>query len=176
MQRVASSAIVLGLMACASTTSVSYDHDQNYDFGGLQSWDWVASPGQVQGAAGARSPLVEARIRDAIERELSAKGYRRVEGGEPDFRVAYHGGSNEKLDVRTTYDYYGYRWRTAVATTDVREYTEGTLLIDVVDGVRKELVWRGIGVAEVYADNPQEVTEQVNKVVSDVLKGFPPGL
>lgn len=174
-RRIASVAVALGLLACATTTQVNYDHDPAYDFASLQSWDWMAEPGQVQGAAGVRSPLVEGRIREAIERNLDAKGYQRVEGGDPDFRVAFFGGADQKLDVRTTYDYYGYRWRTAVARTDVRQYTEGTLIIDVVDGERNELVWRGTGVAEVYADSPDEVTQQVNQVVTEVLEGFPPG-
>jgi hypothetical protein len=89
--------------------------------------------------------------------------------------VAFHGGADQKLDVRTTYDYYGYRWRVPVGRTEVRQYTEGTLIIDIVDGDQNELVWRGIGVVEVHADSPEEIAEQVNQVVTDVLKVFPPG-
>jgi hypothetical protein len=173
-RRIAAVAVAFGLLACAST-QVNYDHDPSYDFGSLRSWDWMAEPGQVQGAAGVRSPLVEQRIREAIGRNLDAKGYPRVEGGDSDFRVAFHGGADQKLDVRTTYDTYGYRWRVSVERTEVRQYTEGTLIIDIVDGDQNELVWRGIGVVEVHAGSPEEITEQVNQVVTDVLKVFPPG-
>jgi hypothetical protein len=173
MRRIAAVAIVLGSLACATTPArVNYDLDPNYDFAGLQSWDWMKEPGQA-GVAGGPSPLVVQRVRAAVERELAAKGYRRVEDGAPDFRVAVHGGTDQKLDVRTTYDYYGYRWRVPVERTDVRQYTEGTLIVDVVDGERNELVWRGTGVAEVRADSPEKITEQVDAVVSEILKNFP---
>lgn len=174
MRRISAIALALGSLTCATTAArVNYDQDPGFDFGGLQTWDWMEAPGQAQGAA--RSPLVEQRIRDAIERELAAKGYNRTAtDGDVDFRVAFHGGTNQKLDVRTTYDYYGYRWRVPVERTDIREYTEGTLIVDIVDGERNELVWRGTGVAEVRAESPEEITQQVSAVVAEILKNFPP--
>jgi hypothetical protein len=161
----------LGLLACGTATRVNYDYDQSYDFTGLKRWDWMADPAQGGAAAVARSPLVDARIRAAIERELAAKGYARDEGaGDVDFHVAFLGGTDEKVDLTTTY--YGYRWR--VPVTEARQYTEGTLIVDVVDAERNELVWRGTGAAEVHAGDPDEVTKQVDQVVMEILKDFPP--
>jgi hypothetical protein len=160
-------------LGCASVQSHG-DYDPGYDFAGLQTWDWMPEPGETRGVTGQRNPLIERRIQDAVTRELSAKGYRHAPGESVDFRVAYHASAEEKIDVSTTYDRYGYRWRTPVVYTDVREYTEGTIIVDVVDGTRDELVWRGTAVGVVRGGDPEDITDRINNAINDVLKDFPP--
>ena len=167
-------AVAVGLLACASVQTQG-DYDQSYDFSVLQTWDWMPEPGVTRGQTGQRNPIIERRIQDAVERELAAKGYRRVEGGEPDFRVAFFAAAEDKIDVTTTYDYYGYRWRVPVAQTDVHQYTQGTLILDIVDGSRNELVWRGTGTGVAGGGDPDQITQRINNAVSEVLKDFPPG-
>lgn len=164
---------VAALAACASVQSQG-DYDQSYDFRALQTWDWMPEPGETRGVTGQRNPLIERRIQDAVARELNAKGYRQAVGESVDFRVAYHASAEEKIDVSTTYDYYGYRWRTPLVYTDVREYTEGTIIVDVVDGTRNELVWRGTAIGVVRGGDPEDITERINNAINDVLKDFPP--
>lgn len=167
-------AVGMGVLGCASVQTQG-DYDTNYDFGSLRTWDWMPEPGTSQGTTGRPNPMVERRIEEAIERELAGKGYQRVQDGNPDFRVAFFASAQDKLDVSTTYDYYGYRWRTvAVPRTDVREYTEGTLIVDIVDGSLNDLVWRGTGTGTLRNASPEESTQRINDAVRDVLEDFPP--
>ena len=73
-------------------------------------------------------PLVDKRIRDAVDRELVAKGYRRVQDRSPDFYVAFYLSVEDKMDVYTVnrgyYDYWGYG--VSIPETRVRQYEEGT--------------------------------------------------
>ena len=60
-------------------------------------------------------------------------------------------------------------------STYVSQYDEGTLVIDVVDMAKQELVWRGIGTG-VLSENPsvEERTANINYAVTEILTQFPP--
>lgn len=164
-------------LGCASAVRVSQDYDTQFSFADLQTYGWIQESGMARDEQGVRYPLIEQRIHDAVDRTLASKGYRRVDANDADFVVAFHAGAEDKLDVYSTYDYYGYGWRRgyAIETTNVREYTEGTLLIDVIATSTRELVWRGVGTKSLSSDrDPEKVTQRINEAVADILAEFPP--
>ena len=133
---------------------------------------------------------MEQRIRAAVERELEMKGFERVTSGDADFKVAFHVVAEEKLDVRTldnySYDYYGYRrfgrpfyygylGPGFVTRSYVREYLEGTVILDIVDAKKNELIWRGWA-SKALAHNPEadRVNMYVSEAVGKILEEFPP--
>ena len=62
----------------------------------------------------------------------------------PDFRVAVHFGSREKVQVTDWgYGYAPSRRYYGGGGVDVYTYTEGTLILDVVDATSEQLLWRG---------------------------------
>ena len=62
-----------------------------------------------------------------------------------------------------------------VQDTYVREYDEGTLIIDIVDAGSNELVWRGAAQGEVnLAASPQEREQRAQDAVQRILEDFPP--
>jgi len=174
------------LGGCASM-SVSSDYDPKADFSSLKTYDWEG-PQPITGNPRLDNDLLHERIRNAVERELTLKGYRKVTV-DPDFKVAYNVGLENKLDVTTipTYDYSypsyysrvggfgryeGYRPSTEV---NVYQYEEGTLLLDIVNPETKKLIWRGTAKAEVNAgDSPERKEARVNEAVSKMLAQFPP--
>lgn len=110
------------------------------------------------------------RVRLAIRTALEKKGYRYVEEGES-MNIAYYASAHQKLDVRT-FD-YGYGWhRWPRQRTEVYEYTQGTVILDVVDPATHELLWRGQGRAAV-SDDPDKFAEQLEETVSKILEKFP---
>ena len=110
------------------------------------------------------------RMHSAIRSGLEKKGYRYAEDGES-MDVAYYASAREKLDVRS-YD-YGYRWRRwPRERTDVYQYTQGTVIVDIVDPSSHELLWRGQGKAEV-SDDPEKFADQVEETVNKILEKFP---
>jgi hypothetical protein len=166
-------------LGCAGL-SVNADWDPQARFDDLHSWAWL--PGQVDGREERRpeSPLVRRRIVAAVEDGFAARGYTQIQQGTPDFWVAYHVAIENKLETRTIYDgyrpgpyWYGYGW--PYAETYTEEYQVGTLLIDVIDGRSRQLMWRGIAQARLRElHTPQEREQQVRKAVQAILERFPP--
>jgi len=112
-------------------------------------------------------------LRNDLVQGFEGRGY--VERDtDPDFNVAYYASAKEKLDV--TYWDYGYTWRPrwwrGWGPANVTEYTEGGVIVDVIDPTTKQLLWRGRGVAAVSDDEPRYETD-LKKTVMAVLAKFP---
>jgi len=170
-------AVVLVASACSSGISVRTDFDPAANFSSYRTFAWMPLPQNTDYRL--NNDLVDGRIRSAIENQLQAKGYQLgpVEGA--DFKVGYHAALEGKMDVRTINSYYGYgweQWSTISPQTYVDEYTEGTLVVDVVDAKSNELVWRGSGQGEVRERaDPDERTRRINNAIAKILAEFPPG-
>lgn len=186
MQKLFLMALGLSLAGCM-TISTSTDYDPSANFSGLKTYDW-AGPQPITGNPRLDSDILHARIRTAVERELAAKGFEKAAGGAPDFKVAYHVGLEEKLDV-TSFTYYDYGYPSYYrggfgfgpsaawpqTETHVYQYEEGTLLLDVVNPETKELMWRGTAKAEVDpGQSPEKKEARINKAVQKLLAQFPP--
>jgi hypothetical protein len=161
------------LVGCAPI-STNFDYDVNWDYDLLKTYQLLTPP-----ADSAINSLSRDRVTNAINSELIARGYTKDDAS-PDFLVAYHGGSQDKIEVSDwgyTYagrgSYYGYGGRrTAV---DVYQYQEGSLIIDIVDTETHKLIWRGTA-RKVLDTNPtpEERTATVNAAVAKILEAFPP--
>lgn len=164
--------------AACSSVSVSTDWDRETDFSQLGSFAWMAR------AAGDPEPfggntLVEKRVVASVERELAARGLVRNDT-QPDFLVSVHTLTRERLDV-TTWPTWGYGWTGhrgyygagGPQRVDVTQVTEGTLVLDFVHPVSKDLLWRGI--ARSVLDSSSGSPERVDEAIGKLLAGFPPG-
>ncbi len=170
--------MTLCALACSSVY-VTSDYDVTMDFGSLETYDWAPPPEGASKDPRVNNRLFDGRVRRAIDYELSQRGYRMVANGSPDFWVTYHVALDRKLDVTTVQNYpvhYGsYRTWGGYSETHVREYEEGTLLIDVVAPESKSLIWRGTALTEVREQSsPEERTARIDEIVGAVLAKFPP--
>ncbi len=104
-----SSFAVLTLSACASL-QVRTDYDPQASFAQLRTYDWSNQTADAGQDPAVNSPLVERRIRHAIDSTLGRMGYQRVTTGTPDFRVAYRIVAERQTTVDRGYGYgsYGY--------------------------------------------------------------------
>ena len=177
--RVLAALLFTALCSC-STLRVNTDYDPEFDFSGFRSWSWLTGP--QAGTVDPRLPsgLVEERIRAALEKHLAARGFERSSSGTPDFRVGYHATVEDKVDVRTVNRAYGYGpgWGAGRGrlTSDVyvREYAEGTLILDFVDSRSNRLVWRGSAQAEVYSySTPEQREARIDDAVGQILETLP---
>jgi hypothetical protein len=121
-------------------------------------------------------------VRQDIARELQQRGYAHVpRDSASDLTIAYYIGSKNHLEV-TDYNYgypfwgwRGWRWGAgwgAWPDRQVTEYQEGTVIIDLLDGSGKKLLWRGVGKSEV-PDDPQDYAKALNRSVSAILREYP---
>ena len=176
---------VITLAGCSPIT-VSTDYDPSIDFSDYRTYAWlpdldkrIADPQSVDPRI--NNTLLDKRVRKAVETHLGAKGYTMVSTDTPDLYVAYHAALIGKVDVTTVNRHYGYGpgWRGrggSIGTeTHVREYEEGTLILDLIDAKTESLIWRGLAQAEVWVTStPEEREKRINEAVRKMLERFPP--
>jgi hypothetical protein len=180
--------VSLGLGACASGFQAVYDYDRSHDFSDHRSWAWISEhPMTIGETDNIPNPLLEPRIMSAIEDNLSAKGYTRVDDpAAADFVVAFTVGSRDKIRVDTYPTYYGgygypRGWGGAYygvgygTETRVREYTRGILAVDIFDVEERVPMWHGVAEKSISSSDRRNIEETINAAVTAVLKGFPPG-
>jgi hypothetical protein len=57
----------------------------------------------------------------------------------------------------------------------VRDIVVGTLVIDLADAAKNQLVWRGMGVKEVNTQaNPEKRDKSITNAVNKIFKNYPP--
>jgi len=156
--------VALSISAC-STMTVESDWDHDADFSSYKSFAWVLP----ENADARANQIVENRIKSAVITNMEAK--KLVEDNtSPDLHVTYMVNVQEQLDVSTTT--YGY-WRgSAVGDVDVYAYDQGTLLIDIIDVKKNQLVWRGTGTGVLASDAGSQAN--VDKAVQGILAQYPP--
>lgn len=170
--------------AGCSSIETSQDYDKHYDFSTLKSYQWLPAENQIAPKAvdfAAKAPLIAERIHKAIEYTLRQKGYQKVDAS-PDFYVTYHVAVESKIRSRPSSatvgsGYYGRYGGWAMNTgTDIYQYDEGKLLVDVLDK-QQQMVWRGISTSIVSEhESPENTTRLINEMISAVFEPFPPEL
>lgn len=98
-----------------------------------------------------------------------------VDSAKPDFAVAAYASARQKLDVNQYdygYPYWRHGWWGPIGVPEITQYTEGTVVIDVINPTTKALLWRGQGVASV-SDDPQTYAKELAKTVASIVNKFP---
>ncbi len=161
-------ATVLGGCSGKSTT-IDFDRDAN--FSQFKTFAYKST-------TPAEDQLMDRRIVAAIEEELSQEGIQKVDAN-PDVYTTYHAATQSQRSWNTTGMGYGYGpgwyWGGGMGTTTTREvqYEVGTLVIDVWDAKKKQLVFRGL-VSGTISDNPQKNAKNIRKAVAEIFEKYPP--
>jgi len=169
--------VSLLLMACSSY-QVKTDFDETTDFSTLSTFAWTeANP--VKDTDSAPSPLLVARIHDAITANLQAKQYVLANAGKkPDFLVNFVLESKERTGVTASpYSFgLGFHHHNFYSSTTVSTYqfTEGSIAIDFYMSEDKRPIWRGSANKNFMGFHADVSVEQVTEVVNRVLQAFPP--
>ena len=165
-------------MVAACDLKTIVDYDRNADFSNISTYFWVEKDEKEI------SDLDHRRIVAAVDQQLAAKGLKKVDA-DPDVGVIYYADDDEQVVIDTTTSGYGYGggmyWDPywgggmgmSTSTSRVRKYQEGTLLVDIYDAKKKELIWRG-SITGTLSDNPRENEKKVNKGLAKLFKKYPP--
>lgn len=161
--------VVAGFTAACSSISTTNDYDQGYDFSTLHNYAWAEIAGQKQQA----DQLAVQRVMTTTDQVLASKGFAKTAASQASFLVAIQTGTQEEHEY-STYGTGGWRFGGMTTTTE-QTYDEGTLILDILDAQKKQLIWRGSanGVLDPGA-SVSEKTENVQKAVSKILDDFPP--
>mgnify|MGYP001598322636 CR=1 FL=1 len=111
--------------------------------------------------------LVEKKLKNALAAQLTAKGLQET-SERPDLNVTYLLGAVDRREVDVT----RVGWRGRGVRRDVHRYTVGTLVIDLRDASRRELVWRAV--CTDTAGNAAKIQERIDKDVKKAFEKYPP--
>lgn len=165
------------LAACATGPKITADYDRSADFSQYRSFGFFEPLGTD--TAGYES-LVTQSLKAATRRELEARGYTYAESG-ADLLVNFNAKLAKALRVSSTPApmYYGYRrgyyggWGGYGYTTQVDQYVEGTLNIDIIDPKRQQLVWEGVAVGRVKEKAQEQRQAAIAAAVAEIFTKYP---
>jgi hypothetical protein len=168
--------LAVAVSACGHNIEVRTIASPDATFTGRSTFFVLPTPPPSGGATlAANDPMLEnsityQAIRDEIRRAFEERGYV-YSPGRADMAIAYYATAAPVLDVRT-FD-YGYDWRGFPRQyLNVVQYTQGTVIIDVIDPVTRKLLWRGEGSAPVSTD-PNKYIRDLRKAVDAIVARFP---
>jgi hypothetical protein len=150
--------------ALALSQKVSIEFDETRDFSDYRSFTIVS------GALNSKNPslnndLVKKKIEEEIRRRLTEKGLTEVPG-KPDLNVRYSLGSGRRVEAEAyPAGWYGTR-------VVRRRYTEGTLILDLRDARKHDLVWRAISVED--NSDPMKIKDHLGDMVRKSVEKYPP--
>lgn len=168
-------------VACGRSIEVRTMAAPDAGLSSLHTFRMLPGPARRDGRAvtGADDPMISnsianRAIRDRIRKAFEDGGYI-IDERSPDFAVAFYATAREKLDV-STWD-YGYPFtpgwpRYPRQSPMVTQYTEGSVIVDVVKPGSQELLWRGEGKAQL-SDDPSENVQQLAKAAEAIVAKFP---
>ena len=162
-------ALLCATASFAQDVKTDYDRDANFNQYKTISWEKVQT----------QDPLWLDRIKEAVNSNLTAKGWTPVESG-GDVAIVAMETTQTKSTVNTLYDGFGggWRWRGAGgfgdATTTVENYKVGTLVVDLFDARTKKLIWRG-SASDTLSSKSDKNIKNLDKEVHKMFSQFPPG-
>jgi hypothetical protein len=165
--------VVLNLMLAvgiAFGVNVKTDYDRAFDFGRLKSFAFKEQT-RPAGNLLQRNALVDNRIRDALKRELEARGFRYQPDGQADFVVAYYARERERTEIEPIGYGMPNRWRWGWGPgVWTRYYTQGSVVVDFIEPTSNQLIWRGRVTDTVNGLDQSE--NQINKGAKELVKHF----
>ena len=181
--------LTLGLGACASGFTATYDSDPAHDFSGYKTFAWIsANPMVIGHTERMPNPLLEGRIMSTVENGLVAKGFTKVADPETaDFALSFTVGSREEIKVSSYPSSYagvgypgGWGWggpyygMSMGTQTEVRQYQKGMLALDVFDVKEHRPVYHAVATKSITESDRKKMDETVQAAVNAVLSAFPP--
>jgi hypothetical protein len=183
---------VLFLMAACSSVQTYSDADKSADFYKYHSYAWLQRSDSVQDIFYSNE-LIEKNIKYYTDQEMTARGYVQ-DSYNPDLLLEYHTMLEKKQQTVSNpvystpsypyspyygaygynpafpYSYYNTPYLIGYNTQQI-EYNEGTLVVDVIDRRKNQLIWRGWSVGTV--NDEQSLEKELPKDIKKIFKKYP---
>lgn len=171
-------AIAFAVSACGPSIRVTTTAAPDVSFAQLHKFRILTPPPRSNGRPLPDDPMLVNSISNqvlhtSITDAFLARGYT-LDPNAPDFTVAYYASARERLNVML-WDYgYPGRWGgwRGPGPVEISPYTEGTVIVDVINAQTKELLWRGRGQA-VTSNDPAEYQQHLRDAVQAIVRKFP---
>jgi len=169
--------VLVALLALGASASfaqkVNVDWDRQADFSQFHTYSWQKSPTPASG-------LWDQRITDGVDKQLAAKGLKKVDSN-PDLWVVYSNTlKDQKQVVGTGYNMgggwgWGWGWGSGISTVDYNTYItkQGTLVVELASANNHMLMWRG-SATDTISDNSDKNIKILNSALTKLFKNYPP--
>jgi hypothetical protein len=173
---------LLGLAAissCSSGPTIRSNMDESVDFHRFHTFAFLDPLGTDREGY---QTLISQQLVSSTERELLARGLTRTDTN-PDLLINFRVNLDQRLRVtqspvtpvssvnrnRRGFDtaWPGYQ------QTEIRQYQQGTVGIDVVDAARRQLVWEGLAIDRVTQSTTNNLGPVLNDAVVAIFRDFP---
>jgi hypothetical protein len=158
------------LAACASGPTIVASTNPGTDWSAFKSYHFFQPLGTDR-SGGVRTPL-STRLMASMDREMAARGL--TQSNTPDLLVDFVVSAEDRIDIRSTPSHTVHRshWNRSFNTwptysTRVRQYTEGSLIIDLIDPATNTLVAEGG--AQNRINNTDFTQQQIDDIVSQIM-------
>lgn len=159
--------LVALFFASCSTVRVTSDYKEGTEFNNFSTYE-IMAPDNLSEYV---SPANKMQIEKSIRQEMSARQFQETPL-KADFSVGYFVIINSVRDYNDYVTLYGNRrWGYAVVETNVHEYKEGTLIIDIVDNKKNEVVWHG-SVSDTVSKNMKNVNGKIDEAVKAIFNKY----
>lgn len=167
--------LFIGLYGCSPAIRAYYDFDKEDDIRKYTSFTWEGlDPKEMKSNPLYYSELNDKRIKAAANDLLRMKGYV-LTGHDPELTLHYHIVMEERSIL--TPDPYGYMYGDYFMRprSDIFNYREGTLIIDLMNTKTRSLVWRGWAVAamEVVLYDTKDTDILIRSAVAKIFQNLP---
>ncbi len=154
------------LSSCGSSMYVRSELQDSIDLKGKTTYSIVAPENLHPNI----NPTNTFRIESAIRREFNAIQYKETQNNS-DISISFFALVNTVRDVDTYVNYYGRRhWGMNYITTDIHEYKEGTLILDIIDNKSKQVVWHGTAMDTI--DSMYQIDDKINKAIKLLVQKY----
>lgn len=184
-------------LSVASQAQVSVDVDQNVNLKQFKSYAWLSPDIKVGPNPLYNSGLISNHVKHDVDVELAKKGLAYDEQ-QPDLLVSFHTYTEARKEqvpnapIATPYlaptllrfprgfvsgwaympwgyANWPYQWNAGFRTVN---YTEGTLIVDVVDAHTQQLIWRGVAQGQVNSTS-NGINRELHTGIHRMFKKYP---
>jgi len=174
-------ALGLFLVGCASQPEVRTQTAANANLAGYRTYAFMPKPGTDKDGY---KTLETQSLERAVGREMLARGYAPAAAEQADLLINFNVKEKDKVegDVGPTAGFgygwgrhygYGYGFGFDDYYNGITTVTEGSLMIDLIDRSRNEVVWSGTAVGELtrkVLNNPEPA---IDRSVADIFARYP---
>jgi hypothetical protein len=169
---------LLAMAGCASGPTIRSNVDPGVDFARFQTFNFMQP---LSTDREGYQTFISRDLMAAAERELVARGLKRSETS-PDLLLNFSANLDQRLRVTQTpqssMGAFGSHRRGFYSTwpsyrTDVQQYTNGTLAVDVIDASRMQLVWEGVAVHRITQSRADNIGPVIDQAMREMFTRFP---
>lgn len=152
---------ILPITLCAQKITTEFDEER--DFSDYRTF------ALLNGKIHSKNPslnndLVHRKIDGLIRKRLTERGLTEVPS-QPDLNIVYSLGSGPRTQVER----YGAGWH---GRRVIYHYTEGTLILNLRDARKHELVWQAIAVED--KNDPMKIQAALDDMIRKSFEKYPP--